>query len=435
MKVLIVGEGGREHALVAACRRSSRVTSVYCAPGNAGTLVAGINVPLPVTDIEGIASFAENEAIDLTIVGPELPLSLGIVDAFQKKGLRIFGPTQSAAQIESSKAFSKAVMDEAGVPTPRARAVGSSKELDEAVKGSGVPVVLKLDSLAAGKGVFVCTNEHQLSEARERVSNIFREGGSVLVEEYIEGVEASLIVGVGKGRVVVFPSSHDYKRRNAGNSGPNTGGMGSVSPTPNLSDAQERFAIDQIIIPVLHTLSRRGIEFSGFLYAGLMIPNDGTPRVIEFNARFGDPECQPVMLRVDEDIIDIIDELMDGNKNKGEWTTRHIKSSSEVVVCVVHSGATYPEKGVYGEPLVGATPGDRGDGMYLYHASTRVASQSDTTAVTNGGRILGACGKGASLTQAIERAYALSRQVTFSSQYFRTDIGLANNFEKKGLDK
>ena len=345
MKVLVIGSGGREHALVWKISHSPRVSKIYCAPGNAGIADQAELVALAADDIDGLLAFAENEQIDLTLVGPELPLSLGIVDQFEARGLRVFGPNRAAAQLEGSKAFTKELMQQQGVPTA---AFGVFRDPDEAsryVEEVGAPIVVKADGLAAGKGVLLCTTQ---AEAQDAINAIMRErqfgeaGDQVVIEEFLQGEEASFLALTDGSHILPLASSQDHKQVFDGDQGPNTGGMGAYSPAPVVTPALTEQIVRDVLTPVVQGLKQRGIVYKGVLYAGLMI-HKGQAKVLEFNVRFGDPECQPLMLRLKSDLVDVIEAAIDGRLDQItlDWDDRP-------AVCVVLASEGYPgsyEKG------------------------------------------------------------------------------------------
>ena len=417
MKVLVIGSGGREHALVWKLRQSPRVTQIYCAPGNAGISELAELVSLQPEDIHGLQRFAEQEHIDLTVVGPEVPLSLGIVDEFEAHGLRAFGPNKQAAQLEVSKAFAKDLMRREHVPTAY---FGSFTDPDEAqryVDEVGTPIVVKADGLAAGKGVIICAT---VREAHEAINEIMRgrifgsAGARVVVEEFLEGEEASFLAFTDGHSILPLSSTQDHKRVFDKDQGPNTGGMGAYSPAPILTLALTERVMQEVMYPVVKGLQRRGITYKGILYAGVMINKDNL-KVLEFNVRFGDPECQPLMLRLKTDLVDVMEAVIE--KRLAEialvWDERP-------AVCVVLTAGGYPGKYETGQMISGLESlRDWKDGV-VFHAGTAF---SDRQYVTNGGRVLGITASGSDIAGAILTAYAGVQKITWAGMHYRRDIG------------
>ncbi len=417
MKVLVIGSGGREHALCWKLKESPLVKELFCAPGNPGISEVATNIPLKVSDIDGLCEFALLNKIDLTVVGPELPLSLGVVDVFKAKGLKIFGPTKAAAVLEGSKSFAKDIMISAGVPTARHEVFSDEQSLRSYLAKFGAPIVLKADGLAAGKGVFVCLNEAEIQEAIPQLFGKVK-ATRVVVEEYLTGREVSYIVATDGTRVFPSASSHDYKRIFDNQTGPNTGGMGSVSPSPFLPAGKEPWVLDNVIAPVLREMKKRGTPFCGFLYAGLMVGDDGSIKVLEFNARMGDPECQVIMRRMETDLAAL---LMDLSSNTGEVTT--IEWCKESAVCVVLAAEGYPDEIKIGDVISGidAVKQELAD-VVVFHAGTSRNEQGKL--VTSGGRVLGVTAKGNSIEEARAEAYRACSAITYHGKQNRTDIGL-----------
>lgn len=419
MKVLIIGSGGREHALAWKAAQAPYVETVYVAPGNAGTAREPklANLEIAADDLEALAAFADQHQVELTIVGPEAPLVAGIVDLFQERGLRIFGPTAAAAQLEGSKAFTKDFLARQGIPTAQYR---NFTELDPALaylRERGAPIVIKADGLAAGKGVIVATT---LSEAEVAVrdmlaGNRFGDAGHrVVVEDFLEGEEASFIVMVDGEAVVPMATSQDHKRVGDGDTGPNTGGMGAYSPAPVVTPAVHDRIMDEVIMPTVRGMAAEGHPYRGFLYAGLMISPDGEPKVIEFNCRFGDPETQPIMLRMRSDLVELCNAAIDGRLGdcRSDWDPR-------AAVGVVLAAGGYPGSYAKGSPIEGLPTGET-EGEKIFHAGTRLV---DGKVVTNGGRVLCATALGQSVTEAQQRAYALAERIQWQDLYYRKDIG------------
>jgi phosphoribosylamine--glycine ligase len=417
MNILVIGGGGREHALAWKIRQSLLVKRVWCAPGNAGIAEVADLVPLAADDVVGLARFARDERIDLTVVGPELPLTLGIVDEFQRRGLRIFGPTREAAQLEGSKAFTKELLRRHEIPTGF---FGTFSDIDEAkryLREVGPPIVVKTDGLAAGKGVFICQTVKEAEEAVDEIlqARIFGDAGArVVIEEFLEGEEVSFIA-LSDGRTVLpLASSQDHKRAFDGDTGPNTGGMGAYSPAPVVTPAVHERIMREIMEPVVAALRVAKIEYRGVLYGGLMMTDSG-PKVLEFNARFGDPECQPLMLRLKSDLVHVMDACVDGRLNEIilEWDER-------AAVCVVMAAAGYPGSYEKGKPIRGLDAVRGWHNGMVFHAGT---AQRDDSVVTNGGRVLGVTALGSTVRDAVREAYWAVEQIEWDGMQYRRDIG------------
>lgn len=419
MKVLIVGGGGREHALAWKARQSSLVERVFVAPGNAGTeLEDGIeNVAIGAEDIEALLDFANDNRIDLTIVGPEAPLVAGIVDRFEESGLTIFGPSARAAQLEGSKTFTKDFLARHRIPSA---AYQSFTEIDAAcdyVERVGTPIVVKADGLAAGKGVIIAQSQAEAAAAITDMlaGNRFGEAGHrVVIEEFLQGEEASYICIVDGEQVLPMASSQDHKARDNGDLGPNTGGMGAYSPAPVLSAAIESGVIQDIILPTVRGMRAEGNRYRGFLYAGLMIANDGTAKVLEYNCRFGDPETQPIMMRLQSDLVELCLAAC-----QGELDGKSMQWDQRASLGVVLAAAGYPDGYTKGEPIANIPP-ESASGK-VFHAGTR--RDANGVLLSNGGRVLCAVGLGESIEAAQHQAYALVEEIDWESAYFRTDIG------------
>lgn len=414
MRVLVLGSGGREHAIAWKLRQSAHVTQVYCAPGNPGIAAVAQVVAIPVDDLAGLEDFARAERIDLTIVGPEFPLTLGIVDRFRRAGLPIFGPSQAASQLESSKHFAKEVMTAAQVPTAAYKVCTNSAALYEYLKTAPMPTVLKADGLAAGKGVFICTTH---DEAYAAVKVLFEDlkTPAVVVEEFMEGVEASFIVATDGARIVPLASAHDYKRVFDNDCGPNTGGMGTVSPTPRLTGSQESWVIQHVIQPMLTEMKSRGTPYSGFLYAGLMITPTGHIKVVEFNARLGDPETQVILRRMTSDLALLLLDLATGSGQATvSWADNH-------AVCLVLAAEHYPAEPRKGDEITGIEFAESLPSVIVFHAGTGRDSQGRL--LTAGGRVLNVTALGESLTEARARAYRGADMIQFRGRQLRRDIG------------
>jgi phosphoribosylamine--glycine ligase len=418
MNVLIVGGGGREHALAWKCAASPRVRRVLVAPGNAGTASEEKceNVAVAANDIDGLLALARKHRVKLTIVGPEVPLVAGIVDRFQAAGLRIFGPSAAAAQLEGSKDFTKAFLDRHGIPTAGYRSFTDVAAAEAWIRERGAPIVVKADGLAAGKGVTVARSvEEAVGAARDSLAgNAFGEAGhKVVVEEFLHGEEASFICMVGAGRVLALASSQDHKARDDGDHGPNTGGMGAYSPAPVVDDTLHRRIMDLIIEPTVRGLEAEGIDYGGFLYAGVMVGSDGLPRVLEFNCRFGDPETQPILMRLESDLVDLCEAALDGalTPDAARWDSR-------VALGVVMAAGGYPFDYRQGDPIQGL--GHEQAHTKVFHAGTRREGDDILTA---GGRVLCVCALGDTVAEAQARAYSRVADIGWSDAYFRRDIG------------
>jgi phosphoribosylamine--glycine ligase len=417
MKVLVVGSGGREHALVWKIAQSPRVSKIYCAPGNAGISDQATIVPIKANDLNGLLEFALKEKIDLTVVGPEDPLTKGIVDLFESKSLSIFGSSKKAAEIEGSKAFAKEMMRKYHIPTGSYEIFGDPKEAKKYIRKLGAPVVVKADGLAAGKGVIVCNTVEEASQSVDRimVERIFGEAGNrVVVEEYLVGEEASYIAFTDGKVILPMASSQDHKPIFDGDKGPNTGGMGAYSPAPVVTDQVHERILEKILRPIIQGMGEEGRPYKGVLYAGLMI-HDGHPRVLEFNARFGDPETQPVLMRMKGDIIPILEACMKGNLSGCE-----IEWDSRASVCVVMASRGYPGDYERGKPIAGLKEVSKMEGVFVFHAGTAL---KDGQVVTNGGRVLGVTGLGKDIPRAIERTYEAVKKISWEGVHYRTDIG------------
>lgn len=417
MKILVIGSGGREHALVWKVRQSPRVSQIYCAPGNAGIGELAELVTLAPDDINGLLKFAQNECIDLTVVGPELPLSLGLVDEFEARGLRVFGPNRQAAQLEVSKTFAKNLMDQQGVPTAAFGIFTIAEEAHGYVEKVGAPIVVKADGLAAGKGVFVCAT---LEEAHVAVDQIMRErvfgdaGSQVVVEEFLQGEEASFLAFTDGKTVLPLASAQDHKRVFDDDQGPNTGGMGAYSPAPVVTQALTQRIVQNVMLPVVDGLRNQGITYKGILYAGLMI-HDEQIKVLEFNVRFGDPECQPLMFRLQSDLVEVMEAVID-ERLEGislTWDPRP-------AICVVLAAEGYPGSYKTGIPIDGLeTVREWQDGM-VFHAGT---AKADNVIVTKGGRVLGVTAAGVDIEAAVAEAYHGVGKISWPGMHYRRDIG------------
>ncbi len=419
MNVLIIGAGGREHALGWKVAQNPNVETVFVAPGNAGSALEPKleNVAIDVEDIQGLVAFAKDKNIELTIVGPEAPLVIGVVDAFQEAGLAIFGPTQAAAQLEGSKAFTKDFLARHAIPTG---AYANFTEIEPAlayVREQGAPIVVKADGLAAGKGVIVAMTLEEAEDAIKDMlaGNAFGDAGSrVVIEEFLDGEEASFIVMVDGENVLPMATSQDHKRVGDKDTGPNTGGMGAYSPAPVVTQEIHNRIMEEVIYPTVRGMASEGNPYTGFLYAGLMIDKDGTPKVIEYNCRFGDPETQPIMMRMQSDMVELcqaaIDKKLDQVESK--WDPR-------ASIGIVLAAGGYPASYNKGDVISGLPTTDV-EGEKVFHAGT---ADKDGNVVTNGGRVLCATALGNTVSEAQARAYELTKKISWDGMFHRNDIG------------
>ncbi|CAJ0696179.1 phosphoribosylamine--glycine ligase [Ralstonia holmesii] len=416
MKVMVVGSGGREHALAWKLARSPKVQVVYVAPGNGGTALDKRLQNLPITDPEVLAAFAEREGIHFTVVGPEAPLAAGIVDLFRAKGLRIFGPTKAAAQLESSKDFAKAFMHRHGIPTAKYQTFGDAAQAHAYIDQEGAPIVIKADGLAAGKGVVVAMTAEEAHSAIDMMladNRLGDAGARVVIEEFLAGEEASFIVVCDGKNVVALATSQDHKRLLDGDAGPNTGGMGAYSPAPVVTPTLHARALREIIMPTIRGMEKDGIPYTGFLYAGLMIDAEGNPKTLEFNCRMGDPETQPIMARMKTDLYDVLDRAIDGKLDGMEldWDRR-------TALGVVMAAHNYPDTPRKGDVITGI-PKETEDSV-TFHAGTTL---KDGVLTTNGGRVLCVVGLADTVKAAQRAAYNAIEQIHFDGAQYRTDIG------------
>ena len=420
MKVLIVGSGGREHALAWKASRSDLTSEIYVAPGNGGTALERdiTNVEISAEDIDGLASFALKNKIDLTIVGPEVPLVLGITDEFKKKGLRCFGPSKDAARLEGSKDFMKDFLSRNNIPTALYKSFTDINLAKDYVKNHSIPVVIKADGLAAGKGVIIANSTEEAVEAIEQCmeDKEFGEAGSkVVIEEFLEGEEASFIVLTDGNVILPLASSQDHKARDDGDKGPNTGGMGAYSPAPVVTENLHKKIMDEIIIPTIEGLNKEGMNYCGFLYAGLMIDKNKNIKVLEFNCRFGDPETQPILLRMKSDLINLCFEATEEKLVESEivWDER-------VSLGVVMAAGGYPNNYDKGFEISGLLE-DETEDLKIFHAGTSLNKEDKV--VTNGGRVLCVTALGSNTKEAKEKAYQRVKSIKWEKAYFRRDIG------------
>ena len=416
MKILVIGGGGREHALAWKLANDSSRPQVFCAPGNAGTANVGTNVDIAAEAVDDLLRWARDNRPDLTVVGPEAPLCVGIVDRFMEAGLRVFGPTRAAARLEGNKTFSKEVMEAAGVPTGKARSFTDAQEAVAYIHREGAPIVVKASGLAAGKGVAVCATvkEAEAAVRESMVDRVFGDAGNtVLVEECLVGEEASILALVDGENVVMLASSQDHKRVFNNDEGPNTGGMGAYSPAPVVSEALWPVIRTQVFDRTLNELKKRGIAYKGVLYAGLMIAPDGI-RVLEFNCRFGDPETQAILPRMSSDLAPALDACIDGTLSEDLVSWRE-----DACVCVVMASGGYPGKYEKGKVIRGLPDVDALDGVIAFHAGTVF---NGDRVVTSGGRVLGVTASGPTLSDAARLAYRAILKTSFDQAQYRTDI-------------
>jgi phosphoribosylamine---glycine ligase len=417
MKVLVVGGGAREHALCWKLRQSPLLSDLYCAPGNPGIAEVADLVPLAPEEVHRLADFAEEMKIDLTVVGPELPLTLGLVDELASRGLKAFGPSRRAAEIEGSKVFAKQFMDRHGIPTAPFEVVHDAAEARAAWKRLGGRAVLKADGLAAGKGVIIPRDETELDAALRALFEERRFGASadrVVVEGFLEGEEVSFMVLADGERILPLATAKDYKRIGDGDTGPNTGGMGSHSPAGDLSAAEAAEVVETVLRPAVEGLAQEGRPFSGVLYAGLVLTAAG-PRVLEFNARFGDPECPVLMLRLEDDLLPVL-----ASGAAGKFDTRRLSFRKEAAACIVLASPGYPGKPVQGEPLRGLERAAAVPGAQVFHSGT---AESGGALVSAGGRVLSVCAVGPELVGALKSAYAAVAEIDWPTKVYRRDIG------------
>jgi phosphoribosylamine--glycine ligase len=423
MKVLVVGNGGREHALAWKLGQSPRVDKVFVAPGNAGTAQDAENVDLAATDIPGLIEFAKNQSIDLTVIGPEAPLVAGLADAMDAEGLKVFGPSQAAAELEGSKVFCKNLLHTANIPTASYQTFRTGEDAERYIKdrytepNEPVHVVVKADGLAAGKGVIVCDTRHEALEAIDRIASR-REFGSagneLIIEEKLVGPEASVLAITDGETILTLPAAQDHKPAHDGDTGPNTGGMGAYCPTPVVDeDLMTKIEAD-VLVPVVHAMKRARRPFKGILYAGLMLTPAG-PKVLEFNVRFGDPECQPLLMRLKSDLFDVLEAAADGRLGELgplEWDDRPS-------TCVVMASEGYPGSYEKGYEISGLENADALDDVKVFHAGTEI---SDGQVVTNGGRVLGITALGNTISQAKLKAYSGVKEIRWRGAWCRKDI-------------
>lgn len=419
MKVLVIGSGGREHAIAKKVSMSPKVSKLYCAPGNAGISECAECVDIPVHDFEGLANFAAKEGIDLTIVGPDDPLVAGVVDVFENRGLRVFGPRKNAAIIEGSKAFSKDLMKKYHIPSAAYETFEDSKKAIEYLKTSKYPIVLKADGLALGKGVLICNN---YDEAVQGVKQIMEDkqfgssGDRMVIEEFMTGREVSVLAFCDGTNILPMTSAQDHKRAKDNDQGLNTGGMGTFSPSPFYTKEIDEYCRKYIYQPTMDAMKAEGRDFIGILFVGLMLTKDG-PKVLEYNARFGDPETQVVLPRMKNDIIEVFEACIDGKLDQIK-----LEFEDNAAVCVILASDGYPEHYEKGFPIRGLQAFQGKDDYFVFHAGTK---QVGNDIVTNGGRVLGVTATGRDLKEARKKAYEATGWIEFKNKYMRNDIGKA----------
>jgi len=416
MKVLVIGSGGREHALVWKLRQSPRVTQLYCAPGNGGIADEATCVAADVKNIDSLVALANQIRPDLTVVGPEVPLQLGVVDEFSKRGWRIFGPSKAAAQLESSKSFAKQFMQRHRIPTAHYAICNSMDEVQHSLPHFHAPLVVKADGLAAGKGVVICkTKDEAMSVCSEMLSGkmLGEAGAKVVLEECLQGEEVSFLVLSDGERVVPMVAAQDHKRVGDGDTGPNTGGMGAYSTSTIIDDQMSQWLVQHVAKPVVAGMKAEGAEFKGVLYCGLMMTARG-PMVLEFNCRFGDPETQPLMMRMENDLVDAIEASVEGRVSDGDF-----RWSRDPAVCVVIASGGYPGTFAVGKKIIGLDEAAKVAGVKVFHAGT---SRNDGTYLTAGGRVLGVTARAKDLQSAVDRAYQATSKIGFEGSHYRKDI-------------
>ncbi len=417
MKVLVIGAGGREHALCWKLRQSPSLSELYCAPGNPGIAAVADRVQVAPEEIHELAGFASAMGIDLTVVGPELPLSLGLVDEFQARGLRVFGPRRAAAELEASKVFAKEFFSRHGIPTAEFVVAHDRPEAERAAAEFGLPLVLKADGLAAGKGVVVAQSREEVEAGFDLFFDDRRfgtAGDRIVIERFLEGEEVSFLALADGARLLPLATARDYKRLLDDDRGPNTGGMGAHSPSGLLSAEQGAEILETILYPTLAGLAEENRAFTGVLYAGLMLTEEG-PRVLEYNARFGDPECQALMLRLEDDLLPILAAGAAGNFGVSRL---HFRKEASAVVVLASAG--YPDRAVQGEPIEGLEAAARQPNVEIFHAGT---AEVEGRVVAAGGRVLGVAATGSDLADALRSAYVATQEISWPSMHYRRDVG------------
>jgi len=423
MKVLIIGSGGREHCIAWKISQSSLVDKLYCAPGNGGTSAISQNIDISASDIEGLLKFALEENIDLTVVGPEAPLVEGIVDRFESKGLKIFGPKKEAARLEDSKVFAKEIMKKYGIPTANFEVFDDPKKAKAYIKEKGTPLVVKADGLAAGKGVIVCEKQDEAFHAIDSImvdKKFGKAGNRIIIEDCLKGEEVSFLIFTDSVTIMPLVSSQDYKRAFDEDKGFNTGGMGAYSPVPLIGENELSDIIKKVFIPVVEGLKKEGKIYKGILYGGIMM-KDNVPYVLEFNVRFGDPETQVILPKLKSDLVDIMIKTIDNRLNevKLEWDERFC-------VGVVLASGGYPESYEKGKEIRGLEKLENIEDVFIFHAGTKRETKNEgrgTKLVTNGGRVLNVVGLGSSIKEAQDKVYSVINNIEFESMFYRKDIG------------
>lgn len=419
MKILVVGGGGREHAIVKKLSESKKNPKIYVAPGNAGTEEIATNIAISVTDFDSLVDFAKNEKIDLTVIGMDDPLVGGIVDRFEKKGLRVFGPRKNAAILEGSKAFSKELMKKYGIPTADYENFNDPQKALKYLKGADYPIVLKADGLALGKGVLICKNFEEAKTGIEElmIDKSFGDAGNtVVIEEFLEGREVSVLSFVDGTHYALMTSAQDHKRANDGDKGLNTGGMGTFSPSPFYTEEIDRYCREHIYQKTVDAMRAEGREFKGIIFYGLMLTKSGA-KVLEYNARFGDPETQVVLPRMENDIIDVFEACIDGCLDKIDLKFKH-----NAAVCVVLASKGYPLKYEKGKKISGLENFEGKNDIFVFHAGTK---RVNADVLTNGGRVLGITATAPTLKEARNKAYEATKLINFENKYMRNDIGIS----------
>ncbi|NLO09295.1 MAG: phosphoribosylamine--glycine ligase [Clostridiales bacterium] len=417
MKVLIIGGGGREHAIAWKVAKSSKVEKLYCAPGNAGIEECAECIDIPVTNHEGLSDFALSKKIDLTIVGPDDPLADGIVDVFEKKGLRVFGPRKNAAIIESSKVFAKNLMKKYNIPSADYEAFDMSEKAIEYLRSSKYPIVIKADGLALGKGVLICMNYDEAVRAVETImvdKQFGLAGNRIIIEEFIKGPEVSVLAFCDGTHILPMTSAQDHKRAKDNDQGLNTGGMGTFSPSPFYTEEVDKFCKQYIYQPTMDAMKAEGRDFVGILFVGLMLTEDG-PKVLEYNARFGDPEAQVVLPRLENDLVEVFEACIDGKLHE-----TLLSFEEKAAVCVILASDGYPEHYEKGFEIQGLETFSNTEDYHIFHAATK---KDQGKILTNGGRVLGVTALGSNLKEARANAYKATEKIYFTNKYMRTDIG------------
>ena len=418
MNILVVGSGGREHALAWKIAKSRKVKKIFCAPGNPGIAQLAECVPIKIDDINGLREFAVKEKIDLTVVGPELPLTLGIVDSFEEKGLNIFGPSKKAAEIEGSKVFAKDLMQKYEIPTAAYRVFKNPKDAKDYVKEHSLPLVVKADGLAAGKGVIICKTKEDALDAIRLIMEkreFGRAGDRVIVEEFLKGQEVSFLAITDGKTVIPLPPCQDHKAVFDGDTGPNTGGMGAYSPTPLVTVKLKDEITNSIVIPTVKAMEKEGRPYKGVLYAGLMITKDG-PMVLEYNCRFGDPETQPIMMRLKNDLIDVLSASVEGRLNRIK-----LNCDNKLAICVVMASKGYPGNYEKGKEIRGVEDVSRLKNVVVFHAGTAI---NGNKLVTAGGRVLSVTAMGVGIKRAMNKVYGATSRIKWEGAHYRKDIGV-----------